>query len=519
MSYRIGIDVGGTNTDAVILDENYRVMNSVKSPTTKDVSTGIFDALHKVIEQSDISASEINYAMLGTTHATNAIVERKRLNSIAVIRIGAPASLSVKPFIDFPDDLSVLLTNHVYLIEGGHEVDGREINSLDEEKLRQIAQDIRGKVSAVAVTSIFSPVSQQHEERAAEILKEELGEEMSISLSFKIGSVGLLERENATILNASLTDVARTTVNGFVRALKKESIQAKVYLGQNDGTLMSVDYAMKYPILTIACGPTNSLRGASFLEEYSDCIVVDVGGTTTDIGVLADRFPRESSLAVEIGGVRTNFRMPDLISVGLGGGTIIRIAEDSETFTIGPDSVGYQLPEKALIYGGDTLTATDIVVALKKAALGDPEKVAHLNQTLLQKIYDKMVEKVEEAIDKIKTEANDMPVILVGGGNILLPDKLKGASVVKRPEHAGVANAIGASIAQVSGQVEKIFMLDRLGREETIEQAKALAKKNAIEAGANPDDLSIVDIEDVPLSYLPDNATRIKVKAAGSLKA
>lgn len=517
MSYRIGIDVGGTNTDAVLLDDSYTVMSAVKSPTTEDVSTGIYEALHKVIEGSTVDASEIDYAMLGTTHATNAIVERKRLNSIAVIRIGAPASLSVKPFIDFPGDLTTLLAKHVYLVEGGHEVDAREINPLDEERIREIAKEVSGKVSAVAVTSIFSPVSQDHEEHVAEILKEELGEAIPISLSSEIGSVGLLERENATILNASLTDVAKTTVQGFVGALEKEGIDAKVYLGQNDGTLMSVDYAMKYPILTIACGPTNSLRGASFLEDYSNCLVVDVGGTTTDIGVLVDRFPRESSLAVEIGGVRTNFRMPDLISVGLGGGTIIRVDEDDQSFTIGPDSVGYRLPEEAMIYGGDTLTTTDVVVALGKAELADPSKVAHLDKDLLERIYAKMVEQVEEAIDKMKTEAEDIPVILVGGGSILLPDKLKGASVVMRPEHAGVANAIGASIAQVSGQIEKIFMLDELGREETLKQAKELAQQNAIDAGANPKDVTIVDVEDVPLSYLPGNATRIKVKAAGSL--
>ncbi len=107
---------------------------------------------------------------------------------------------------------------------------------------------------------------------------------------------------------------------------------------------MSIEYAVKYPIFTVACGPTNSLRGASYLSELTDAIVLDVGGTTTDIGVLVQSFPRESSLAVEIGGARTNFRMPDLISIGLGGGTIIRIEENGE-FTIGPDSVGYRLPE------------------------------------------------------------------------------------------------------------------------------------------------------------------------------
>jgi N-methylhydantoinase A/oxoprolinase/acetone carboxylase beta subunit len=119
----------------------------------------------------------------------------------------------------------------------------------------------------------------------------------------------------------------------------------------------------------------------------------------------------------------------------------------------------------------------------------------------------------------MKTSADPVPVILVGGGSILLPDKLKGASEVIRPKHFGVANAIGAAIAQVSGQVERVFSLDELGREKTLELAKKMAIDEAIKAGANPETIEIVDMEDVPLAYLPGNASRVRVKAAGVLSA
>jgi N-methylhydantoinase A/oxoprolinase/acetone carboxylase beta subunit len=515
-SYRIGIDVGGTHTDAVLLDEHYQVLSETKSATTEDVETGIFNALKKIIADAKVPREKIKYAMLGTTHCTNAIVERKRLNKIAAIRIGAPATLAVKTLIGVPTDLREILGQHVYLIRGGHEFDGREIVSLDEEHLYQIAHEINGKVDSVAVTSVFSPVTQAHEQRASEILREVLGEEIAVSLSSEIGSVGLLERENATILNAAVVNVAKTAADGFVNALKAEGIDAQVFFGQNDGTLMSVEYAVKYPIFTVACGPTNSLRGASYLSDLSDAIVVDVGGTTSDVGVLVQSFPRESSLAVEIGGARTNFRMPDLVSIGLGGGTIIRIGGNGE-FTVGPDSVGYRLPEKSLIFGGDTLTATDVAVALGKAELGDESKVAHLDKQLLTRIYQKMVELVEDAIDKMKTSAAPVPVILVGGGSILFPDSLNGSSEVIRPLHSGVANAIGSAISQVSGQIEKVYSLDEIGREKALELAKEIAMTQAINAGADPKTLVIVDIEDVPLAYMPGNATRIRVKAAGDL--
>ncbi|NWN94255.1 MAG: hydantoinase/oxoprolinase family protein [Bacillus sp. (in: Bacteria)] len=514
--YRIGIDVGGTHTDAVLLDEKNTVIAETKSPTTEDVATGIYHAMHKIISDANVPRDQIHYAMLGTTHCTNAIVERKRLNHIAVVRIGAPATLAVKPLIGVPEDLREALGKHVYLVRGGHEFDGREITALDTHYLFQIAREVKGKVDSIAITSVFSPVSQDHEHRASEIFREVLGDEVAISLSSEIGSVGLLERENATILNAAVVNVAKTAAEGFIQALENEGIKARVFFGQNDGTLMSVDYAVKYPIFTVACGPTNSLRGASYLSQLSDAIVVDVGGTTSDAGVLVNSFPRESSLAVEIGGARTNFRMPDLISIGLGGGTIVRIRDNGE-FTIGPDSVGYRLPEKGLIFGGDTLTTTDVAVALGKVELGDPEKVAHLDKKVMQQVYGRMVEMVEEAIDKMKTSAAPVPVILVGGGSVLLPDSLKGASRVIRPEHSGVANAIGSAIAQVSGQIEKIYVLDEIGREQALESAKSQAKQEAIKAGADPSSLVIVDVEDVPLAYLPGNATRVRVKAAGEL--
>ncbi len=353
MTYRIGIDVGGTNTDAVILDEQLNPIAKAKTPTTADVTSGIYQAMSLVLKQSTVDRSKIKYAMLGTTHCTNAIVERKRLNKVAVIRIGLPATGAIKPLTGWPQDLKQAIGNLQFLVSGGHEFDGREIAPLDESELRRIARQIKGLVDSVAITSVFSPVSNDHERKAAEIMKEELGE-VPVSVSHEIGSIGLLERENATVLNASLVDVARTTAQGFLKALAREGIEAKVYFGQNDGTLMAVDYAMRYPILTIACGPTNSIRGASFLAQQRNALVVDVGGTTTDVGVLVNGFPRESSVAVKIGGVRTNFRMPDLISIGLGGGSIVR--NSGKGVSIGPDSVGYRITEEALVFGGSRLT-------------------------------------------------------------------------------------------------------------------------------------------------------------------
>lgn len=518
-NWRIGIDVGGTNTDAVIIDEELHLVASVKSPTTDDVMTGIKQAMHEVLRMPGVEKEKIGYAMLGTTHCTNAIVERKRLNKVAVLRIGAPATTAIKPMLDWQEDLKAAMDVSDYLVAGGNEFDGREIAPLDEEKILECASDMKkNKVESVAVIAVYSPVSDKHEKRARELIQSVMGKAVPITLSNEIGSLGLLERENASILNAALVDVARITAESFVEALEQEKIKgAEIYLCQNDGTLMSVEYAKRYPILTIACGPTNSIRGAAFLTGMRDAVVVDVGGTTTDVGVLSNGFPRESMVAVEIGGVRTNFRMPDIISVGLGGGSLVRVHEDGSV-TVGPDSVGFRVTEKALCFGGDTLTATDIVVALGLVHdVGDVSKVAHLPKELLNKSYEKIKEIVEEAIDKMKTSAGAVDVILVGGGSILVSDNLQGTSKVLKPANFGVANAIGSAIGQVSGQIEKMFSMDHISRLEAIETAKQMAKEEAIHAGANPDSVEIIDVEDVPMAYLGD-AVRIRVKAVGDLK-
>ncbi len=516
MGYRLGIDVGGTNTDAVIIDEKLNLIEKVKTPTTKDVTTGIYSAINKVLEKSGVDRDAISFAMLGTTHCTNAIVERKRLCRVGILRMGKPATMAIAPMVDWPPELVQAVGEEYFLVSGGHEYDGREITPLNPDEIRAAAAAMKGKVDAVAVISVFSPINAEHEKRAVDILREELGD-LPFSLSHEIASIGFLERENATILNAALAEVAKTTALSFKAGLEQEGVKnASIYLCQNDGTLMSIDYAMKYPILTVACGPTNSIRGASFLSGYDNAIVLDVGGTTSDIGVIVNSFPRESSVAVEIGGVRTNFRMPDIISFGLGGGTIIR--ESGGEIVIGPESVGYRLTEEALVFGGNTLTATDIAVRLGMAEIGDPSRVSHIEEGFARKAVKKMMTMVNEGIDKMKLSAEPVPLILVGGGIILIPDEVEGVSEIIRPGNHDVANALGAAIAQVSGQVERVYSLSEISREEALNMAKAIAVEEAVKAGAEPSTVQIVEVEDVPLAYLPGNATRVRVKAAGNLR-
>lgn len=517
MSYRIGIDVGGTNTDAVLLDKDDTILEKTKTPTTPDITSGIINALEEVLD-TEVSKDDIDYVMLGTTHCTNAVTERENLNEVAIIRAGAPATTAVKPLFEWPDELAATVGNHTTIIKGGHEFNGEEISPLDEDAAREFLREKADVVNSVAITSVFSPVIDDHEKRLAEIAREELGEDIPVSISSEIGSVGLLERENATVLNAALTRVIREASTAFRAAMEEHGLDAQLYFGQNDGTLMSVNYAENYPIFTVACGPANSIRGAAYLSGIENGLIVDVGGTTSDVGAITDGFPRESAVAVEIGNVTTNFRMPDLISVGIGGGSLVERNEDSGSpdVTVGPQSIGYKLVEEGRVFGGDQMTATDVAVAIGRADVG-PEN-PELPDEVAEQANKYIVEEVNRTIDKMKTSQGPSPVVVVGGGSIILPSSFDAASEVHKPDHYDVANAIGAAIAQVSGHVDRVFSLDDMSREQMLEKAKKLARQDAIDAGADPDTVEVVDQEEVPLAYLPGNAVRMKIQASGDLK-
>ncbi|MCI8524754.1 MAG: hydantoinase/oxoprolinase family protein [Oscillospiraceae bacterium] len=515
--YKLGIDVGGTNTDAVLIDEDLRVVASVKQHTTPDAYDGILQAVRAVLEQSGVDRGEIGQAMLGTTQCTNAIVERKHLAPIGVLRIGAPATLGIPLMVDWAEDLKSIAVDTA-IIGGGFEYDGKELAPFDREAAADFFRGLLAKgVQSVAISCVFSTIRSDHEVEAAALCREIMGENVHVSISSEIGSMGLIERENATILNAALYQVARSFTEGFARSLADEGVtNARIYLSQNDGTLMTMEYARRYPILTIACGPTNSIRGASYLSRLKNAVVIDVGGTTTDLGVIQNGFPRESGVAVTIGGVRTNFRMPDVVSIGLGGGSIVR-QRPGGSVTVGPDSVGYRITEKALCFGGDVCTATDIAVRLGMATLGDPEKVAQLDEAFARKALDVIRALCEDAVDAMKVSADDVDVILVGGGSIILPETLAGARSVAKPREGGVANAIGSAISKVSGTYEQLVDYLEVPREEALSRARAEASRLAAEAGAIPGTVEIIDVEDVPLQYYPGNTCRVKVKAAGDL--
>ena len=418
--------------------------------------------------------------MIGTTHFVNAVVQRRDLARVAAVRIGLPASASLPPFCDWPEDLARSVRGEVFMLEGGHDYDGRPIVPFDEIGMRRAARQIRASgIRSVAVAAIFSPLDPGCEERARAILAEECPD-AAVTLSHDLGRIGLLERENAALLNAALVDLARTTVAGFTRAIAASGIAAPLYLTQNDGTVMAAEVATALPVMSFASGATNSMRGAAFLSGLADAMVIDVGGTSTDVGQLRRGFPREANSVVEVGGVRTLFRMPDLLSIGLGGGSIV----ERDPLAVGPRSVGYRLTREALVFGGayfdrDRCRGRRRHRRDRRYAGPSPACPAISSP----RSSNEARAKIEDAVDRMKTEAGDLPLIAVGGGAFLVPDRVAGISEVIRVPHGDCANAVGAAIAQVSGETDQVYR--DLPRSEAIARAEAQAKERAVAAGAD----------------------------------
>ncbi|HEX9417510.1 MAG TPA: hydantoinase/oxoprolinase family protein, partial [Methylomirabilota bacterium] len=210
---------------------------------------------------------------------------------------------------------------------------------------------------------------------------------------------------------------------------------------------------------------------------------------------------------------RTLFRMPDLLSLGLGGGSMISGSGDA--LAVGPSSVGFRLTEQALVFGGDILTMTDVAVAAGLIDLGDRGRVAGLPAATVEAVLARTRTMIEEGVDRMKTEAGETPLIAVGGGAFLVPPRLAGVSEVLHVPHQAVANAVGAAIAQVSGEVDQIFQ--DLPRDEAIARARQAAEDKAVAAGADRSTLAVVEVEDLPLAYLPGNSLRTRVRVVGEI--
>lgn len=317
---QLGIDVGPTNTDVVAMDRYGRLLAKTRIPTSGSLGKDVAAAIGRLASKPGVERGRITRAMLGTRLARDALVARQGLRRVAVVRIGGPLTLSVPPLTTWPEELRSGVSAGETVIGGGADYDGRSAAPLDRDALARFLARL-DDVDGVAVTSVFSPVAPEQELEAAALVRESLGPSVHVSLSHEIGTIGLLERENATVLNAALTVIPERIAAGLRKAFEAEGIEAEAYLSQNDGTVMTLDYALRLPVLMIGGGQANAMRGAAHLSGVDDAVVIDAGSDVVEVGTLVRGFPRELPPPAAIAGVRVSCRMPDSVGLAFGGQT------------------------------------------------------------------------------------------------------------------------------------------------------------------------------------------------------
>jgi N-methylhydantoinase A/oxoprolinase/acetone carboxylase beta subunit len=509
---RLAVDLGGTSTDAIVLDRRDRIVARVKLERGDDDAGSIRAAVARMTRDGGADPGRISSAVLGCGAALTAIERRSELRRVAVLRIGGPLTLAIPPLATWPAPLREAVSAGEAVVNGGAEYDGRPVSALDHDGVARFLEQVASEVEAVAITGLFSSAAPDHELAAAELVRRELGASTRVSLSHEIGTIGLLERENATVLNAALGGVAERLAAILGDGLAASRIDAELFFAKGDGTVMTLEHALRFPCYLIGSGPASGIVGAAWLSGAVDAVMLDLGATTTKVGMLVGGLPRERTAPGELAGLRTNLPVPDILTLAVGGATVVQL--DGTAPAIGEETVGRRLREEALIFGGSTPTLTDAAVAAGRAELGSHELSA-AQRRAVDGTLSLLDDLLAEAVERTRRSTPTAALIAFGGASILLGKALGGGSEVLAPANGDIAGAVGLLVAPAGGQADRICV-NRPGlRGTTMEATRAEALARAIHAGADPASVEIVDVEEVPLAYLADPPIRIRVRALG----
>jgi N-methylhydantoinase A/oxoprolinase/acetone carboxylase beta subunit len=338
----IGIDTGGTYTDAVLLDKNSgQVVMKAKALTTPhDLSLGIAQAIERL---GNVDYNQVRMVSISTTLATNAIVEGQG-GRVGLFLIGYDQEIMEQQGL-----AQRLPVQAMVYLAGGHDVKGEEICPLDYKTASKVIQETKDQVDAYAVSGFFSVMNPDHEVQLRTLIQKQTtapvvcGHELTNKLN-------ALKRVSTVVLNARLLPLISHLLDSVSRVLFEKGCQAPLMVVKGDGTLISEGIARQRPVETILSGPAASVIGAEFLADVSDAIVVDMGGTTTDIAILEKGLPWSNPAGAIVGGWQTCVQAADLRTIGIGGDSHIHLVKDG-SLHIGPrraiplSRLGSQFPE------------------------------------------------------------------------------------------------------------------------------------------------------------------------------
>ncbi len=322
MSYSLGIDAGGTYTDAVLLrDEDNAIIQSSKALTSYPDP---LDGIKRSIDGLDpLCLKNVKVVSVSTTLSTNSILEGT----------GFPVAMILIGNYDIKQELP---TKHFIQVSGGHDHNGVETNNLDIESIKEFALQVKNTVSAFAISSYFSIRNHDHELMAKEIIRDLTG--LPVVCSHELSQdLGAFERAVTAVLNAQLIPVTERFMTNVEIEIKSRGIDAKVFMLKCDGSVIGIQSALKKPIESIFSGPAGSLVGASFLAKKDTCAVIDVGGTSTDISVIYNGVPDMSEAGAIVGGWKTRVKALKMETSAMGGDSHVWVK--GKDIKIGPRRV------------------------------------------------------------------------------------------------------------------------------------------------------------------------------------
>ena len=377
MTYRLGVDVGGTFTDLLLFDEQSGAFWRHKTPSTPhDSSEGILTGVKAITEKAGITASEIAFFLHGTTVATNAVLEGKGARVGLVTTMGyrdimqiarsyVPGGLAA--WIVWPKPQPLARLEHTLEVPGRMDAQGREVAPLDEDAVRAALRKLKGDgIEAITVSLMNAYLNGAHEARIGQIAAEELPG-IPVSLSHEVlPEMQEYERTLSTVANAAVRPVVSKYVSNLRTKLEQEGLKGRLSLLRSDGGLMSSQKAEEHPVNILMSGPAGGVTGALWVAKnagFENILTLDVGGTSTDVALIQGLEPRRQR-TTEVGHLSVRASALDVKTVGAGGGSIAHVPQLTKALRVGPESAGAVPGPVAYNKGGTLPTVTDANVVL-----------------------------------------------------------------------------------------------------------------------------------------------------------
>jgi N-methylhydantoinase A len=496
MTYRLGVDVGGTFTDLLLFDENTGNFWRHKTPSTPhDSSEGILNGVKAITAEAGVAAKDIAYFLHGTTVATNAVLEGKGAKVGLIVTEGyrdvmqiarsfVPGGLAA--WIVWPKPQPLAALEDTVDVPGRMDANGEEVRPLDEDAVRAALRKLKGQgVEALTVSLINAYVNGAHEKRIGEIAAEEMPG-VPVSLSHEVlPEMQEYERTLSTVANAAVRPVVSKYVSNLRDKLEDEGLEGKLSLLRSDGGLMSSHKAEEHPVNILMSGPAGGVTGAKWVGKnagLSNILTLDVGGTSTDVALIEGLEARRVR-TTEVGHLSVRASALDVKTVGAGGGSIAHVPELTGALRVGPESAGAVPGPVAYGKGGELPTVTDANVVLgylPENLLGgsfklDREGATKAVQTIADALGVSLMEAARGIIDIVNEnmfgalrmisvqqgyDPREFAVMGFGGAGPLHVNavaKLMGSWPAVSPVSPGVLCALGDATTQMRTETARSF--------------------------------------------------------------